>query len=178
MDDGAANIASGTWSLATGTGTQATGWASFSGGSGYKTVASGNSSFAFGTGYNFTNTTASARGAVTFGGNSSGEYSFSVSGTAAHNHAFAMGQGTKTFYANSFVVGKYNADNGAIFAIGCGTSDSARDTAFEVDADGNAISKGMMYAYGLLGSDAGEVYLNNSSIAYNATDECFEFNFY
>jgi hypothetical protein len=143
VDDGNATVASGNYALAMGSGTKATGWASFAGGAGYNTVASGSSSFAFGTSYNFLKTEASGIGAVTFGGNSTANWAFSVSGTASHAHAFAMGQGTVTGAANQFVVGKYNASSStALFVVGGGTS-SAGQNIFYVSPTGT-------YAEGLL----------------------------
>jgi len=96
-------------------------------------------------------------GAAAFGANNnvSGDYGFAhglnntISGqnssalgyinNVSATHSTAIGQGLKlAINTNRVAVGAYNIDDGATFAVGCGTSDSDRRSAFEVFSDGTA----------------------------------------
>lgn len=124
--EGNATTASGFVSHAEGNATTASGYASHA--EGYATTASGFTSHAEGEA-----TTAS-------GWNSHAE---GVSTTASGNYSHAGGRRTVADGNCMTAIGKYNTKNsGKAFAIGNGTSDTARSDAFTVDWDGNTTMKG------------------------------------
>ena len=113
---------------------------------GYGTVAFGNASHAEGSG-------AVAFGLASHAGGSSctaaGDASFAHgTGTQAlGTHSAAFGNNTKTSRDNSFVIGTYNRDNGAIFAIGNGTGDAykERSNLFEIHYQGPGGDDGVYF---------------------------------
>lgn len=126
----------------------------------------------------YTNNKAAGTYAFAAGGSTtaSGNYATALNyGTLASNaYSTALGQGTKSTADASLVIGKYNALDSSktfIFAIGYGTSDTARKNIFTVDSAGNVV-----VASGITASSANltsltlkEFYLVNSSNVQTAS---------
>ena len=98
---------------------------------GYGTVTYGNASHAEGSGSIAEGMASHAGGSVTL---AKGDASFAHgTGTQAiGTHSAAFGNNTKTSRDNSFVIGTYNKDSNAVFAIGNGSADTFRQNIFEV----------------------------------------------
>lgn len=89
------------------------------------------------------------------GGAAKGTYSHAqCSGTAEGYNSFASGSGTLITTSSGTALGKYNDTDDALFAIGCGTSDTDRKDAIVVKDDGSLTVSGTLTAskYGSINS--------------------------
>lgn len=133
--------ASGEHAVSIGNGTKATGIKSFA--NGFTTTASGECSQASGN-----NTTASGMASVAEG------HTTTASGDCSHasgSHTQAIGACSAAFgdhtvagHGNQFAIGAFNEnDENSLFEIGCGEADTARNTVFKVDKEGNTALKSL-----------------------------------